>query len=280
MQIALLAERLRVEERLLMESFAARGHEALLIPPSGMQFSLTAPQPSPWPLALLRAPDSIERAALAALLAAGGSAVVNRPATARLLADRLALIRHLVCGRLPVPDTAISFGEEATFAAIEAIGYPVLLKAVEAHPTMPIALVEDRDAAEAIVEHRMMLGGEEAVLVQRFAAGRGRSERLVVVGRHLLAVETREHSGWRPSREAQYAPYQGDTAGHAALAARLVDRLGSGTYSVEVVESEEGLCVVGVENLTDFRTLAERDLDVAGAIADFALAQGEASGGA
>jgi [lysine-biosynthesis-protein LysW]--L-2-aminoadipate ligase len=273
MEVALLAERLRVEERLLIEAFAARGHQAVIVPPSHVQLSLTHPNPVSWQLALLRSPASVETSALVALLAAGGSNVINRPATARLLSERLALLRHLVCGGIPVPDTAVSFGEEATFAAIEQIGYPVLLKALTVHPTMPIALVEDRDAAEAIVEHRMMLGGERAVLVQRFAGSQGRSERLTVVGRRLIGVESREHSGWRPGREAEYAPYDGDTAAHEALAQRLIERLGSGTYSIEVVESQDGICVVGAENLTDFRSLQERGVDVAGAIADFALAQ-------
>jgi [lysine-biosynthesis-protein LysW]---L-2-aminoadipate ligase len=273
MEVALLAERLRVEERLLIGAFAARGHQAVIVPPSQVQISLTQPTPVSWPLALLRSPASVETSALVALVASGGSTVINRPATARLLSERLALLRHLVCGGIPVPDTAVSFGEDATFAAIEQIGYPVLLKALTIHPSMPIALVEDRDAAEAIVEHRMMLGGEQAVLVQRFAGSQGRSERLAVVGRRLLGVESREHSGWRPGREAEYAPYEGDTGAHEALAQRLFERLGSGTYSVEVVESQDGICVVGAENLTDYRSLQERGVDVAGAIVDFALGQ-------
>ena len=46
---------------------------------------------------------------------------------------------------------------------------------------------------------------------------------------------------------------------------------------------EDGLSVVGAENLTDFRSLSEAGVDVAGAIADYALEQArgakDASGG-
>lgn len=282
MKIALLAERLRVEERLLLDAFAARGHEASVVAPSQLSVNLARPLAPEWPLALQRAPAAVEHAALLALLAAQGIVVVNRPATARLLADRLALVRHLVFAGIPVPETIASFGEAATFAAIETLGYPVLLKSLSVDIT-PLALIEDRDAAEAVIEHRGVLGGEQAVLVQRFAAGQGRSERLAIAGSTLLGVETRSHHGWRPGREAPYAPYDGDLSAHRALAQRLIERLGSGCYSIEVVAGEDGLSVVGAENLTDFRSLSEAGVDVAGAIADYALEQArgakDASGG-
>ncbi|HET7037382.1 MAG TPA: hypothetical protein VFI42_16980 [Thermomicrobiaceae bacterium] len=279
MKIALLTERLRVEERLLLDAFASRGHEAEVVAPSRLSVNLARPAAPGWPLAVQRAPSRGEHAALLALLAAQGVAVINRPATARLLADRLALLRHLVFAGIPVPETIASFGETATFAAIEALGYPVLLKSLSLDAA-PLALIEDRDAAEAVIEHRGVLGGEQAVLVQRFAAGQGRSERLAIVGSALLGVETRRHHGWRPGREAPYAPYEGDISAHHELAQRLVERLGSGCYSIEVVADEDGQCVVGAENLTDFRSLSEAGIDVAGAIADFALEQARSAGGA
>ncbi|HEU4793284.1 MAG TPA: hypothetical protein VFS96_06480, partial [Nitrolancea sp.] len=130
-----------------------------------------------------------------------------------------------------------------------------------------------QDSAEAIVEHRTMLGGERAVLIQRFIAGPGRSVRLVIVGRELVGIETRPHDGWRPGSRVGYEPYPEANAAFAQLAERVVARLGSGTYAIEVIEGPDGPVVVGVGNLVDFRSLAGREIDIAGAIADFALAQ-------
>jgi [lysine-biosynthesis-protein LysW]--L-2-aminoadipate ligase len=140
-------------------------------------------------------------------------------------------------------------------------------------PAVPVALVEDQDSAEAIVEHRTMLGGERAVLVQRFIAGAGRSVRLAIVGRKLAGIETRQHYGWRPGSRAAYEPYPEANPALARLAEQVVARLGSGTYAIEVIEGPDGPVVVGVGNLVDFRSLAEREINVAGTIADFALAQ-------
>lgn len=272
-RIALLADRLRVEERLLTAAFEARDYEVVLLPPAGVHLSLEKPSAGQYDLALDRGVSTPERATLAALLAAGGTTVINRTATTRLLADRLALLRHLIIGQIPVPETAVSFGEEATFAAIEALGYPVLLKSLSVDPAVPTALVEDQDAAEAIVEHRSVLGGERAVLVQRFVRGQGRSVRLVIAGRDLAGVEMRPLSGWRPAGGAAYEPYAGSTADLESLAGQVVSRLGSGTYAIEVVEAAAGPVVVGVGNLVDFRSLQDRGVDVAGMIADFAISQ-------
>ncbi|MDI3340127.1 MAG: hypothetical protein QJR03_06300 [Sphaerobacter sp.] len=271
-RVALLADRLRVEERLLIEAFAARGHEAVLLPPARLALSPAAPSAGDFAAALDRGDATTERAVLAALLASGGTPVVNRAATARLLADRMALLRHLILAGIPVPETRVCFGEEAIFAAIEALGYPVILKTLTVDPAFPVALVEDRDAAEAIVEHRIMLGGERAVLVQQcVAAPSGRSVRLAVVGDRLAGIEQRAHDGWRPGRDASYEPYTGDPAPLTALGERIIERLGTGTYAVEVVEAASGPVVVGVANLVDFRSLAGRGVDVAGMIAEFVL---------
>jgi [lysine-biosynthesis-protein LysW]--L-2-aminoadipate ligase len=273
MQIALLAERLRVEERLLIDAFAGRGHEAVLLSPERVQVPLGGLDAGLPELVLDRGIATAERSILATLLAAGGTTVVNRAATARLLSDRLALLRHLIIAGIPVPETVVSFGEEATFAAIEALGYPVLLKSLTVNPGVPVALVEDQDAAEAIVEHRTMLGGERAVLIQRFIAGASQSIRLVIVGRELVGIETRQHDGWRPGSRTNYEPYPGANAALTQLAERVVARLGRGTHAIEVIEGPDGPVVVGVGNLVDFRSIAGREIDIAGAIADFALAQ-------
>ena len=271
-RVALLADRLRVEERLLIEAFAARGHEAVLVQPAKLALSPAAPSAGDFAVALDRGEATAERAVLAALLASGGTPVVNRAATARLLADRMALLRHLILAGIPVPETRVCFGEEAIFAAIAELGYPVVLKSLTVDPGFPVALVEDQDAAEAIVEHRIMLGGERAVLVQQFIPSMaGQSVRLVVAGGALAGIEQRIHGGWRPGRDAAYEAYSGDPAPLTALAERVMSRLGTGTYAVEVVETGDGPVVVGVANLVDFRSLSGRGVDVAGMIAEFVV---------
>jgi [lysine-biosynthesis-protein LysW]--L-2-aminoadipate ligase len=285
MRIALLAERLRVEERQLSEAFAARGHEATLVSPvtlsagfasdgsAKLRIAGASAEPFAPELALDRGTATTEGAALGALLATTGATLVNRPATTRLLADRLAAARHLSFAGIPLAETVVSFGEAATFDAIEALGYPVLLKSITSDDGYPLAIVEDRDAAEAIVEHRAVLGDERGVIIQRFVAGPDYSVRLCIVGHDIVGIEQRALSGWRPGAETPYEAYAGTSESLNQLGARVIERLGSGVYSIEVLEQADGPVVVGVENLVDFRSLTARGIDVAAAIAEFALAQ-------
>ncbi|WP_416236588.1 ATP-grasp domain-containing protein [Thermomicrobium sp. 4228-Ro] len=263
--VALLAERLRVEERLLQQAFAAVGWEAQLCDPNDLAIPLqetAEPLPS---VSLDRERATSESTALAALLAARGGTVVNRPATTRLLADRLAFLRHLIVAGIPTPPTVVAFGEAATLRAIASLGYPVYLKSLVVDPTMPVAYVEDPDAAEALVEHRRVLGDERAVLVQKAVAEPEALRRLVVVGTELLAV-IRGRGGEQPLVLEDRDRWQ-------TLAMALVSRLGSGVYAVDAVDTERGPIVVSAENLVHFRELAEHGLPVAERIAAFVIEQ-------
>ncbi len=263
--VALLAERLRVEERLLQQAFAGFGWEAQLSDPNDIAIPLQETAEQLPAVSLDRERATAEATALAALLAARGGTVVNRPATTRLLADRLAFLRHLVVAGIPTPPTVVAFGEAATLRAIATLGCPVYLKSLVVDATMPIAYVEDADAAEALVEHRRVLGDERAVLVQKAVAEPDAVRRLIVVGTELLAV-VRGRGGEAPLAFE-------DTERWRALADALVSRLGSGIYAVDVVEGDRGPVVISAENLVHFRQLAEHGLPVAERIAAFVVEQ-------
>lgn len=268
--VALLAERLRVEERLLEQAFAAVGWEARLCDPNELAIPLQETGGVFPAVVLDRERSTAETTALAALLATRGSVVVNRPATTRLLADRLAFLRHLIIAGIPTPPTIVAFGETATFRAIEELGYPVYLKSFLVDPTMPIAYVEDPDAAEALVEHRRVLGDERAVLVQKAVAEPDAVRRLVVVGTELLAV-VRGRGGEEPLAFE-------DTVHWRALATELIGRLGSGAYAIDAVEVEGKPVVLSAENLVHFRELVEHGIPVAERLAAFVIEQARHGG--
>lgn len=265
--VVLLAERLRVEERQLQAAFAARGCQARLLSIEGIGLALTAENDALPLLALDRAPATAERVALAALLAAGGTTVVNRSATTRLLADRLALLRHLIIAGIAVPETIVSFGEAATLAALNRVGYPALLLAPQVDPRLPNALVSDPDSAEALVEQRIVLGGERAVLVQPYLPTPGYKTRLVIAGERVVGVERHNHDDSADLIDATGAVPEG----LQELGARLVGRVGSGAYVVDLIETASGPVVVGAENLLDFRTLAASGVAVAEEIVAWAV---------
>jgi hypothetical protein len=132
---------------------------------------------------------------------------------------------------------------------------------------MPDAVVTDLDVGEATIEHRAMLGRETAVLVQQYVLGD--VARVVIVGSAVVGVEAICSNGSR----VEYTPYGRDTTILIDLGEKVIGRLGSGVYAVEVVGSADGPVVVGASNLVDFRTVHGAGIDIAGKIADFILSQ-------
>ena len=265
--VTLLAPRMRVEERLLIAAFTQRDTEALLLDAATLALPLTGAQPSLPALVLDREVATADRATLAALLATGGATVVNRAATARLLADRLALLRHLIVAGIPTPRTVVAFGEQPAIVALDQIGYPALLQSLQVDPRMPDAVVTDHDAGEAAVEHRATLGRETALLVQECVIGD--VARVVVVGSEVVGIEAIRSEGGK----VEFTPYERDSAGLTGCCAKVIARLGSGAYAVEVVESSAGPIVVGASNLVDFRTFHGAGIDIAGKLADYTISQ-------
>jgi [lysine-biosynthesis-protein LysW]--L-2-aminoadipate ligase len=265
--ITLLAPRMRVEERLLIAAFTDRDTEARLLDATTLALPLNGMLPALPSLVLDREIATADRATLAALLAANGSNVVNRTATTRLLADRLALLRHLIIAGIPTPTTIVAFGEQPAVEALERVGYPALLQSLQVDPRMPDAVVTDQDAGEAAIEHRAMLGRETALLVQQYVLGD--VARVVVAGADVVGIESIHADGGK----VEYTPYKRNSTPLADLGAKVIGRLGSGVYAIEVVESDDGPIVVGASNLVDFRTLTDAGIDIAGLIADYMLLQ-------
>lgn len=274
MSIVLLAERLRVEERQLVAAFAARGLASELRDPASLAAPLQAARQPDAALVIDRGVTTAGRAVLATLLNAGGAVVVNRAATARLLADRLAFLRHLIVGGIPTPDTVVCFGEQPALDALRGLGYPALALSVQVDPAVPDALVPDTDAAEAVIEHRATLGHETTVLIQRYIEGR--SVRLAVVGTQIVGIELMDYGD---GRTVGSTPYRDVPDELAVIGQQVIARLGSGVYAIKVVESDAGPVVTGAGNLVDFRSLSDAGIDVAGAIASFALEQLAMAGG-
>ncbi|MEJ2178399.1 MAG: ATP-grasp domain-containing protein, partial [Gammaproteobacteria bacterium] len=59
---------------------------------------------------------------------------------------------------IPQPDLRIAFTEESALEAIEDIGYPVVLKPAVGSWGRLLSKINDRDAAETVLEHKTVLG--------------------------------------------------------------------------------------------------------------------------
>ncbi len=165
--VGVLCARGRVEEKALMATLAEAGIVSALFPPVDEPLPIgplpvtAAGRPFPVPrLVVDRHPSrQISRAVLSTCRALG---VPTLSAGIAATGDRLDVASALSAHGLPRPLTALCTSEEAALAAVAATGLPATLLPLDLQS--PAIRLFDMDTAEAVVEHRAVLGSTERSL--------------------------------------------------------------------------------------------------------------------
>jgi [lysine-biosynthesis-protein LysW]--L-2-aminoadipate ligase len=193
--VGVLCARARIEENALMAALADAGIVSALFPPSDEPLPVgpTSPTPTgrPFPVPQIVVDRHPTRQIARAVLAT--CAALEVPVLCAGIAatgDRLDVASALAAHGLPRPLTALCTSEDAGFEAVAAMGLPATLLPLELK-SAPIALL-DRDAAEAVLEHRAVLGGVEGSLglIQAGSPGSETLANVIVVDGAASAVET------------------------------------------------------------------------------------------
>jgi [lysine-biosynthesis-protein LysW]--L-2-aminoadipate ligase len=169
--VGVLCARSRVEEKALMAALAEAGIVSALFPPADEPLPVGPSPVSPcgnqFPVPQIvidRHPNrQIARAVLSACRALG---VPVLSAGIAATGDRLDVASELERAGVPRPRTALCTSEEAALKAVRAMGLPATLMPLDLQS--PGITLLDEDAAEAILEHRAVLGstGQSLNLVQ------------------------------------------------------------------------------------------------------------------
>jgi [lysine-biosynthesis-protein LysW]--L-2-aminoadipate ligase len=156
------------------------------------------------------------------------------------------------------------------------MGYPVVLKPLTGTWGRLLAKINDRDAAETILEHKHTLGGytHSVYYIQEYIDKPGRDIRSFVAGGVVIAAIYRHASHWITNTarggEATACPVTPEIAHVSGAAAEAV---GGGVVAVDLVETEDGrLLVLEVNHTPEFRNSIEpTGVDIARHIVDFVL---------
>src|SRR5690606_16264030 len=99
---------------------------------------------------------------------------------------------------VPQPNARTAFTPEAALEVIEQMGYPVVLKPATGSWGRLLARVNDRDAAEAVLEHKGTLGGVQHAIyyIQEYINKPGRDIRAFVVGDETICAIERRSAHW------------------------------------------------------------------------------------
>jgi [lysine-biosynthesis-protein LysW]---L-2-aminoadipate ligase len=276
-KIGVLLSRIRVEEKMLLSNLERRGIDYDRIEDGSMQMDIA--NPGQWLTydAVLERSLSFTRGLYAtAVLNAWGVPTVNMASVAQVCGDKLATTNALALAGVPQPNVKIAFTPESALQAIEEMGYPVVLKPVVGSWGRLLSKINDRDAAEAILEHKDTLGSfqHSVFYIQEYINKPGRDIRAMVVGDQTICAIYRTSSHWITNTarggQGEVCPVTPELHEICQAAARAV---GGGVLAVDVLEdSNNGLLVNEVNHTMEFHTLAPvTGIDIAGVIVDFTL---------
>ena len=254
MKIGLLHSLLRKDEKLLLEAFARARIEPVMLDDRRIILDFTT---RPDLDILLERSINHSRALHALrLFESVGVRCVNNSEVARICGDKLLTTVALHEHGVPQPEVRVAFTETSALEAIEELGYPVVLKPAVGSWGRLLSKINDRDAAETVLEHKTVLGSyhHSVFYIQRYVEKHGRDIRSFVVGDECIAAIYRDSDHWitntaRGAR-ASNCPVSNAIAELSLAAAAAV---GGGIVAVDLFENGDGLLVNEVNYTMEFK---------------------------
>ena len=162
--------------------------------------------------------------------------------------------------RVAQPDLRIAFTIDSALEAIEELGYPVVLKPAVGSWGRLLSKVNDRDAAEAILEHKTVLGSyhHSIFFIQKYVDKKGRDIRAFVVGDDCIAAIYRSSVHWiTNTARGAIASRCPVTPELGELCLQAANAVGGGVLAVDLFESKDSYLVNEVNYTMEFRNSIE-----------------------
>jgi [lysine-biosynthesis-protein LysW]--L-2-aminoadipate ligase len=206
-----------------------------------------------------------------------GLKCINSSNVALICGDKLLTSKALTENNVPQPPVSIAFTEGSAIEAIEAMGYPVVIKPAVGSWGRLIAKVNDRDAAEALLEHKSILGSyhHSIFYIQKYIPKKGRDIRSFVVGNQCIAAIYRTSEHWITNTArggvASKCPVTDELKDISIQAANAV---GGGVLAIDLFETDRGLLVNEVNYTMEFKnSIDTTGVNIPAHIADYVIAQ-------
>jgi [lysine-biosynthesis-protein LysW]--L-2-aminoadipate ligase len=274
--LAILYDRIRPDEEMLFKAAEGLGipFKKIYAKHLSMKLGQRPPELDGVTVAVERLVSQSKGLAVARYLSSLGIPVVNRPEVIEICGDKWATSCALEAHGLAQPLTALATEPDQALKLIESTGYPVVMKPVVGSWGRLLSLIRDRDAAEAMVEHKEVLGGYQHQLyyVQELVEKGGRDIRAFVVGDACIAAIYRSSDHWITNTarggKASRCEVTPELAEMAVKAARAV---GGGVVAIDLFESPNGLLVNEVNHTMEFRnSVSVTGVDIPARILEYA----------
>lgn len=280
-KISLIYDRIRWEEKALIDASRNMGLDLSLIDLKDIYIDVLSDHKKIMndfgELVLQRCISYFRGLHATALLESHGVHVINPFHVALLCGNKLFTTLALVKAGVPVPRTLIAFTEESALEALDSLGYPAVLKPIIGSWGRLIALIKDRDTAQALLEAREEM--RDALLhiyyLQEYVRRPPRDIRVLTVGDEVIAAAYRYSADgeWRTNvaRGGRTEPCP-LTSELVELALKSSEAVGGGVLAIDCMESPEGFVVHEINSTPEFKGLyAATGVDIPEKIIRYAI---------
>ena len=283
MRVGILYSRVRAEEKLLFEAFDRRGVDLELVDDNTLIFDITAEAHTRrfqgFDVVVERCISHGRALYSLRILNDQGIKTVNTALVADNCGNKLQTTSALTAAGVPQPRCLVAYTPESALQAIEELGYPVVLKPAVGSWGRLLSKINDREAAEAILEHKEVLGSyhHSIFYIQEYVHKPLRDIRAFVVGGETIAAIYRASEHWITNTarggKASNCPI---TPELNDICVRAANAVGGGVVAIDVFEDpDRGLLINEVNYTMEFRnSIAPTGVDIPGKVADFCLRVG------
>jgi [lysine-biosynthesis-protein LysW]--L-2-aminoadipate ligase len=277
-RLAILTSRIRVEEKLLIDALKDRAIAFDIIDDGELLLDLSHPDERwrAYDAVLCRSMSQSRGLAVLHILEYWGVRVYNSTTVTATCNDKLLTTLALLRAGIPTPRTLLAFDPQESIRGIEMLGYPVVLKPITGSWGRLLARINDRDAAEAVLEHQETLGSYQHHIhyVQEHIAKPQRDIRAFVVGSRTICAIYRTSEHWVTNTA------RGAVASNCAvtpeldrLCVRAAQAVGGGILAIDLLEDpQRGLLINEINATMEFRnSIAPTGVDIPNEMLEYVL---------
>lgn len=275
MKIGMLYSRIRLDEKYLLEEFRNRNIEVERMDTRCAIFNITDFERTDYDVVLEREISHLKALYSLKVLNEMGVKTVNTYETAYTCGDKVLTTLALTKHKVPSPVTYIAFTADEALEAIEKIGYPVVLKPATGSWGRLLSKVNDRETAESIIEHKIVLGSyhHSVFYIQEYINKPERDIRAFVVGDEVIGAIYRSSSHWITNTArggiASKCPLTDEIT---EICLKATEAVGGGVVAINLLEDKGKLLVNEVNYTMEFKNSIEpTGVNIPGKIVDYVI---------
>jgi [lysine-biosynthesis-protein LysW]--L-2-aminoadipate ligase len=278
MKVGFLHSIIRKEEKYLLEEFRSRrGVELVKIDDREHFFNLHQNH-FDFDVVIERCVNHSRAVHALKIFSDHGIPTVNAPEVGEICGSKFLTTQALIKAGIRTPRCYLAFTPESALAAMGELGYPCVIKPTTGSWGRLISKINDRDAAEAILEHKQILGSyhHSIFYIQEYVEKKGRDIRSFVVGNDCIAAIFRHAEHWITNTarggKTTNCPIDQELR---EISVEAANACGGGVVAIDVFETNQGYSINEVNYTMEFRNSIDvTGVNIPAKIVDYVLEVG------